>query len=105
MSHLGDVLVELGPITQDYLVGAGFSSDLRWVRADDLNALRDELIELRAAAALDPEPCQEETPSWRHFTHAQVGEYWIRCTLAGPHDEHEDEHTGLTWTTTEMETP
>lgn len=47
MSRLGDVLVETGPITQDYMVSPGLSSDMRWVRADDLNALRDELIALR----------------------------------------------------------
>jgi hypothetical protein len=43
-------------------------------------------------------PCQEETYSWDHFTAEQVDAYWIRCTLQGPHDEHKDEHTGLTWT-------
>lgn len=42
-------------------------------------------------------PCEEETWSWWHFTPDQVDPYWIRCTLAGPHDEHEDENTGLTW--------
>ncbi len=105
MSVLGDRIVEHGPYTQDLLVGAGFSSDLHWVRAVDLTALREELIELRAAAAPDPEPCQEETSSWRHFTHGQVDDYWIRCTLAGPHGEHKDEHTGLTWTSAGEEQP
>lgn len=50
MSRLGDVLVDLGPIQQDYVVTPGLSSDLYWVRADELNALRDELIELRRLA-------------------------------------------------------
>lgn len=44
-----------------------------------------------------PEPCQAETHSWQHFTAEQVDSYWIRCTLQGPHDEHQDEHTGLAW--------
>lgn len=45
------------------------------------------------------EPCEEETHSWWHFTPEQLDSYWIRCTLAGPHDEHKDENTGLTWKT------
>lgn len=51
MSRLGDVLVEHGPLAQDYLIGPGYACNLRWLLAADLNALRDELIELRAAAA------------------------------------------------------
>jgi hypothetical protein len=31
--------------------------------------------------------------------------YWIRCTLQGTHDEHKDEHTGLTWKTIAEEKP
>lgn len=49
-SKLGDLIVEHGPYAQDFLVGAGLSSDLRWVRAVELNSLRDELIRLRQAA-------------------------------------------------------
>jgi hypothetical protein len=97
VSHLGDRLVEHGPYKQDFLIGVGFSSDLRWVRAADLNALRDELIDLRAAAAPSPQECQEETWSGDHFTPEQADGYWIVCDLRGPHDEHKDEHTGLTW--------
>lgn len=44
--------------------------------------------------------CTAETWSWRHFTSEQVDAYWIRCTLGGPHEQHEDENTGLTWTDT-----
>lgn len=55
MSRLGDVLVELGPVAQDYVVTPGLSSDMHWVRAEDLNALRDELIELRRIAASIPD--------------------------------------------------
>lgn len=47
-----------------------------------------------------PVPCQEETYSWDHFTAEQVDAYWIRCSLQGQHDEHKDEHTGLTWRAT-----
>ncbi len=52
MSRFGDILVELGPVAQDYAVTPGLSSDVRWVRAADVNALRDELIELRRVAAI-----------------------------------------------------
>jgi len=41
--------------------------------------------------------CAEETHSWWHFTPEQLDPYWIRCTLLGQHDVHEDENTGLTW--------
>lgn len=43
------------------------------------------------------EPCEAETYSWDHFLPEQVDAYWIKCDVLGPHDEHEDEHTGLTW--------
>jgi hypothetical protein len=42
--------------------------------------------------------CEAETRSWDHFTAEQMDSYWMRCTLRGPHDEHEDEHTGFRWT-------
>lgn len=45
------------------------------------------------------DPCDEETWSWWHFTPSQLDPYWIRCTLTLPHDRHEDENTGLRWTT------
>jgi hypothetical protein len=44
------------------------------------------------------EPCAAEIHSWERFTSEQVDSYWIRCTLTGPHREHEDSNTGLTWT-------
>ena len=62
MSTLGDLVIKHGPYTQDFLVGAGFSSDLRWIRAVDLSALRDELIELRAEAAAHAR-CEKEPRS------------------------------------------
>jgi hypothetical protein len=51
----------------------------------------------RAIKSARSEPCAAETWSWDHFTPNQVDPYWIRCTLWGDHDEHEDENTGLTW--------
>jgi len=45
--------------------------------------------------------CPAETWSWWHFTDQQVDAYWIRCTLTGRHEEHEDENTGLCWRTGE----
>jgi len=46
---------------------------------------------------LDRTPCSAETYSWDHFRPEQVDSYWITCDVLGPHDEHQDEHTGLTW--------
>lgn len=60
--------------------------------ADGLEVLRD--VNARLA-----DGCTAETRSWDHFTPEQMDSYWIRCTLADPHDEHEDENTGLTWRT------
>jgi len=45
----------------------------------------------------DRESCAAETYSWDHFRPEQVDAYWITCDVIGLHDEHEDEHTGLTW--------
>jgi len=43
--------------------------------------------------------CTEDTWSWEHFNDQQTDGYWITCDRTGPHDEHKDEHTGLTWRT------
>ena len=60
------------------------------------------LRSIRAAAdmlerPLTEKPCDVETWSWEHFNQEQMDGYWIRCTQVGPHDEHEDANTGLTW--------
>lgn len=98
-SDLGNAVVDRGPF-------AGLDPlplDITRPRSGQINELRSELIELRRFAdrfgALAVQQCDEETLSWDHFTPDQVDRYWIRCTLSGPHDEHEDEHTGLTWRT------
>lgn len=41
--------------------------------------------------------CSAEIHSWERFTPEQVDSYYIRCTVRGPHMQHEDAHTGLTW--------
>ncbi len=95
---LADLIVEHGPYRDGAIppeVVHGFDD------AERLNELRDELVALRAACAPDPEPCTAETRSWDHFRPEQIDSYWIRCSLAGEHDEHEDSHTGLTWRSTE----
>lgn len=48
---LADQIIEYGPIAQDYLIGPGFAGPLRWLCAADVNALRDELLELRRLRA------------------------------------------------------
>jgi hypothetical protein len=55
----------------------------------------EAVLDIRPEPA--PLPCQAETWSWDHFNQEQVDGYWIVCDLRGPHDEHKDEHTGLTW--------
>lgn len=59
--------------------------------------LAEWICTLLNEAEAAPSPCQEETHSWQHFTAEQADSYWIRCTLQGPHGEHQDEQTGLTW--------
>lgn len=62
----------------------------------------DQELAERICTLLNAQPlraCAEETRSWDHFTPEQTDNYWIRCTLSGPHAEHKDEHTGLTWRT------
>lgn len=70
------------------------------------SAVREALADLRqdedvaallAAEAAVSAACKEEVWSWDHFRDSQVDGYWIRCSLTGPHLEHEDSHTGLTW--------
>ncbi|MEU4558396.1 hypothetical protein AB0F72_08400 [Actinoplanes sp. NPDC023936] len=99
MSHIGDLIIAHGPLQP------GDPDPLHNLTIGDFNALRDELIELRAAVVPTPEGCQEETYSWEHFTPHQTDGFWIRCTLTGPHDEHRDGHTGLTWKTNAEGTP
>lgn len=43
------------------------------------------------------DPCDAEVYSWDYYRPEQIDSYWIRCTLLGKHDEHEDSHTGLKW--------
>ncbi len=100
MSSLGDLIVTHGPWTP----GRGAEQidiELRLALYDgaDLNALRDELIELRARCTPEPDPCTAEAWSWEHFNDEQADGYWITCDVRGAHVEHEDEHTGLTWRT------
>jgi hypothetical protein len=76
-------------------------------RKPDLASLGTYLAALGYDLALipredaEPQPREAETHSWRHFNAEQADSYWIRCTLQGPHDEHEDANTGLTWRSNE----
>lgn len=65
---------------------------------------RDWILQPNPAPRV-PAQCSEETWSWAHFNPGQLDAYWIRCTLQGPHGEHKDEHTGLTWTATVPKAP
>jgi hypothetical protein len=49
--------------------------------------------EVSAAAA---DPCDSEVWSTDYFGQ-HFDRYWIRCNRLGPHTEHEDANTGLTW--------
>lgn len=66
-------------------------------RARAVREARALLSQQTPTAEVDRTPCPAETRSWDHFRPEQVDSYWITCDLLGPHDEHEDEHTGLTW--------
>lgn len=54
-------------------------------------------------AADSAEPCTSEVWSMDYYRDGQVDPYWIRCNALGPHVEHEDANTGLTWTTDDPE--
>ncbi len=54
---------------------------------------------LALSEALPPKQCEETVWSSRFFPADAVDAYWITCDRRGDHDEHEDEHTGLTWRT------
>lgn len=78
MSRLGDILVEHGPIAQDYVASPGLSSDMRWIRADEINELREELMAARAAAALGERFEVDATP-WRDAEGANLMISCRRC--------------------------
>lgn len=59
--------------------------------------VKEVLAALDGAPEPDDDPCKAETHSWSHYRPEQIDSYWIRCTLIGKHDEHEDSHTGLKW--------
>lgn len=61
-------------------------------------AAQSILVALDGAPEPDSDdPCDAEVYSWDHYRPEQIDSYWIRCTLLGKHDEHEDSHTGLKW--------
>lgn len=58
------------------------------------------LAALDGAPEPEWEPCTAEIHSWSKqafHRNRDIDSYWIRCTLLGKHDEHEDSNTGLTW--------
>jgi len=69
------------------------------------SAQADALAEagLLREAADSAEPCTSEVWSMDYYRDGQVDPYWIRCNAIGPHTEHEDANTGLTWTTDDPE--
>ncbi len=106
VSHIGDLIIQHGPwVANRGAEQIDIELRLSLMNGGDLNALRDELLELRALASPPPAECSAETYSWWHFIPEKLDGYWIRCTLQGPHDEHKDEHTGLTWKTPAEEQP
>ncbi len=42
-------------------------------------------------------PCSDGMSSWDYFTPDQVDLYWMTCDLEGPHEVHENSHTGARW--------
>lgn len=46
----------------------------------------------------DFEPCDAEMHTFDYFkSHHDIDGYWMRCDLIGPHEEHENSHTGAKW--------
>jgi hypothetical protein len=70
--------------------------------ADHQAAMLAEAGLLREATD-SAEPCTSEVWSMDYYRDGQVDPYWIRCNAIGPHVEHEDANTGLTWTTDDPE--
>lgn len=44
----------------------------------------------------DHEPCDAEMHSLDYFR-SHPDSYWLRCDLIGPHEVHENSHTGAKW--------
>ncbi len=61
------------------------------------DAIRAGIEAVDQLHARNSEPCRAEVWSWDRFRPEQVDGYWVRCTLLGQHDRHEDAHTGLKW--------
>ena len=60
-----------------------------------------QLLEIRdEEERIAHEDCGEQLFSWDYFKQNQVDGYWMSCDLLGPHDEHENSHTGAKWKTT-----
>lgn len=92
--YYGDKLVGMARDVEDAAEIVRAMNERARERSEILNP---ETVEF-PAPTMPPAPCEVETRSWDHFTPEQMDSYWIRCTLSGPHDEHKDENTGLTWT-------
>ena len=95
---LADQIIEHGPCAQDYLIGPGFAGPLRWLRAAELNELRDDLIGARKT--------RESWDRWTitgygsrdsndiHLRHQCGWEEWIDKSLTlAELNQRADEHT------------
>lgn len=60
-------------------------------------AIRSGIEAVDQLHSRESEPCPAEVWSWDHFRPSQLDGYWIRCSLLGQHERHEDANTGLTW--------
>jgi len=99
-TEIPDVAVEAAAEAMAGELGIDWSDDAadkdearRMVRI----ALTAGLAAIKEAKRISSEPCDAEIHSWERFTPDQVDSYWIRCSRVGPHDDHEDSDTGLTW--------
>jgi hypothetical protein len=97
---LADQIIEHGPYAQDYLIGPGFAGPLRWLRAAELNELRDELIAARTARE------RQQRFQVEAGAIGEDGQLWLTCDRCGhlvvvsdepltlaELNQHADEHT------------
>jgi hypothetical protein len=77
--------------------GTLINPPVRWAHDSVCDCGPTDVFAIAERVQEPQQQCESETRSWDHFTPEQADSYWIRCTLSGKHDEHEDEHTGLTW--------
>lgn len=98
----GFVSPEQAPGLSDADLGqAAAAASQRNVWSPLAKAVFEEVVRRWEAGLEDPadhEPCDAEMHTLDYFRgHEDIDSYWMRCDLIGPHEEHENSHTGAKW--------